>query len=65
MTEDECQNDEKIVYNGMWGKGKQKPDLPIDENAQQELDQFISEKKLGSPHKKHRIGHQNCIPKNS
>lgn len=33
MTEDGNLNGQKIVYNGMWAKGKQKSDIPIDENA--------------------------------
>ena len=34
--------DEKLIYSGMWHRGKQKPDIPIDEDAAKQLDNFIS-----------------------
>lgn len=49
--------DERIIYQGMWYKGKQKSDLAVDQEAVKKLDCFIADKKLGSPKKKKRIGH--------
>lgn len=49
--------DERIIYQGMWFKGKQKSDAAVDQDAIKKLDSFIADKKLGSPKKKKRIGH--------
>ena len=49
--------DERIIYQGMWYKGKQKSDLAVDQEAVKKLDSFIADKKLRSPKKKKRIGH--------
>ncbi len=47
----------------MWFKGKQKPDQSVDNEAVKKLDSFIADKKLGSPKKKRRVGHEHCVPK--
>lgn len=57
--------DEKMIYQGMWYKGKQKSQLAVDQEAVKKLDGFIADKKLGSPKKKKRIGHQHCVPKDN
>lgn len=56
-TEESMVLDERIIYQGMWFKGKQKSDAAVDQDAIKKLDSFIADKKLGSPKKKKRIGH--------
>jgi hypothetical protein len=61
-AEERSEDDEKLVYQGMWRKGKQKADLSVDKDAAKKLDAFIAENKLKSPKKKKR-GVKNCVPK--